>query len=86
MNMDKAEKKAFDKVINVLTEHNLVHTKDYIVQNYNEGCFYIRFCKKRYVVLNVQYFYERIPDITIFKIKHSSDGTMFLNIKVRIRR
>ena len=70
-NMD--EKCAFDKVINVLTDHNLRLTKDYFIDTYSKGCFYIRFCSRSYVVLDVEYFYEMIPDITIFKIKQRNE-------------
>lgn len=86
MKYGKDEKKVFDRLINVLTEHNLRQSQDYIIEHYNQGCFYIRFCSKKTFVLDVDYFYERIPDIIIFKIKHGSDGIMFLNIKIRIRK
>lgn len=79
------EKCAFDKVINVLTDHNLRQTRDYVIENYSRGCFYIRFCPRRYVVLDIEYFYEMIPDISVFKIKHSGD-MMYLNLKVRLRK
>ena len=78
------EKQIFDKVIHILTEHNLTLSRDYIIKNYNNGCFYIQFCKRQFVILDIMYFYEMIPDITIFKIKYN-DGMMFLNMKVRIR-
>lgn len=78
------EKCAFDKVVNVLTDHNLRQTKDYVIENYNKGCFYIRFCARRYIVLDIEYFYEMIPDISIFKIKYDA-GIMYLNIKIRLR-
>ena len=54
------------------------------IKNYNNGCFYIEFCKKQYVMLDIMYFYDMIPDITIFKIK-SNNGVLGLNIKIRIR-
>ena len=78
------EKQVFDKVVNILTEHNLVLSKDYTVKNYNNGRFYIEFCKKQYVMLDIMSFYDMIPDITIFKIK-SNNGVLGLNIKIRIR-
>lgn len=78
------EKGAFDKVIYTLKEHHLRRGRDYIIEHYNKGCFYIRFCPKQATILDVQYFYERIPDITIFKIKYSRDA-MYLNLKIRIR-
>lgn len=78
------ERCAFDKLINVLTEHNLRQTKDYVIENYSKGCFYIRFCPYRYIVLDIEYFYEMIPDISIFKIKYDA-GTMYLNVKIRLR-
>ena len=78
------EKQAFDKVINILTEHNLTLSRDYVIKNYNNGCFYIQFCEKQFILLDVMYFYEMIPDITIFKIKYSNKQ-MFLNIKIRLR-
>ena len=86
MKVKKDEKKVFDRLINVLTEHNLRQSRDYFIEHYNNGCFYIRFCSKQTFILDIEYFYERIPDITIFKIKYGSDGVMFLNIKIRIRR
>lgn len=86
MAWDKDEKKVFDRLINVLTEHNLRMSKDYTIEHYNKGCFYIRFCPRRHVMLDIEYFYERIPDITVFKVKHGSDGMLFINVKIRIRR
>ena len=44
------EKQAFDKVINILTEHNLT-PRDYVIENYNKGCFYIKFCPKQFILL-----------------------------------
>ena len=85
MSMEKEEKCAFDKVINVLTDHNLVQTKDYVIKNYNKGCFYIRFCPKQHTVLDIEYFYEMIPNISIFKIKYDY-GIMYLNLKIRLRK
>lgn len=78
------ERCAFDKVINMLTEHNLRLSKDYIIEHYSKGCFYIRFCPRSYVVLDIEYFYEMIPDITVFKVKHYGKS-MYLNIKIRLR-
>ena len=77
------EKQAFDKVINILTEHNLT-SRDYVIENYNKGCFYIKFCPKQFILLDIMYFYEMIPDIAIFRIKYSNKQ-MFLNIKIRLR-
>ena len=78
------EKSAFSHVINVLTDHNLRQSRDYVIESYNKGCFLIRFCPKRFYLLDIQYFYEMIPDIVIFKIKRSHD-VFYLNIKIRLR-
>lgn len=86
MKDERIEKKVFDRVVNTLTEHNLVISKDYVIEHYNEGCFYIRFCNKRPIVVDIQYMYERIPDISILKIKNTTDGTLYMNLKVRLRR
>lgn len=83
--IDLDEKQAFDRVINVLTEHNYRLSKDYIIKHYNDGCFYIEFCPRQFVILDVEYFYERIPDIVVFKI-FNKHGVMNLNIKIRLRR
>lgn len=82
----KDEKKVFNQLISVLTEHNLKQSRDYVIEHYSHGCFYIRFCSKKVFLLDIDYFYECIPDIIIFKIKHSSDGIMFMHIKIRIRK
>ena len=78
------EKQAFDRMINALTDHNLVLSKDYIIQSYNKGCFNIKFCPRQRITIDIQYLYEMIPDIVICKITHTKD-TMFLNIKIRLR-
>ena len=78
------EKQAIDRVINVLTEHNLRQTSDYIFKKMHHGCFNIAICPHRYAVIDVQYFYDRIPDIKVFKIQQKGDY-MNLIIKVKIR-
>ena len=78
------EKQAFDRVINVLTEHNLYQTQDYIIERYHNGCFTIRICPHRFAVLDIQYIYSRIPDIKIFKVKQSKN-IMTIILKIRLR-
>lgn len=85
MEHDEVEKKAFDKIINCLTDHNLRLTIDYTIEHYNDGCFLIKFCPRRSFMLDIEYFYEMVPNITIFKVGYSG-GVMKLNIKVRLRR
>lgn len=83
------EKQAFDKLINCLTDHNLVQSKDYYFRDTNHGCFNVVFCPKRCVYLDVAYFYEMIPDIRVFKIKYCDNKlgsrTMNLTIKIHLR-
>ena len=50
----------------------------------HHGCFNIAICPHRYAVIDVQYFYDRIPDIKVFKIQQKGDY-MNLIIKVKIR-
>lgn len=78
------EAQAFDKVINCLTDFNLRQPKDYIIKYYKNGCFVIRLCPHRYSVIDVQYFYDNVPDIKIFRFKQKRD-IVELNIKVKIR-
>lgn len=76
------EKEALDAVINCLTDCNLRQTKDYIIKIARNGCFNIALCPHRYAVLDIQYFYDNIPDIIVFKLKQKRD---YVNIVIKIR-
>lgn len=78
------EAQALDKVINCLTDFNLVAPKDYIIKHYKNGCFNIRLCPHRYAVFDVQYFYNSVPGIKVFRFKQKKD-VVELNIKIKIR-
>ena len=78
------EKQAIDRVINVLTEHNLRQRSDYVFRHMKYGCFNIALCPHRYAVLDIQYFYDNIPDIKVFKIQQKGDY-MNIIIKIKIR-
>lgn len=78
------EKEALDAIINCLTDCNLRQTKDYIMEISKHGCFYIFLCPHRYAVLDIQYFYDNIPDIIAFKIKQKRDYVSIV-IKIRFR-
>lgn len=76
------EKQAIDRVMNVLTEHNLRQGTDYIFRHMSHGCFNIALCPHRYAVLDIEYFYDNIPDIKIFKIQQKKD---YVNIILKIK-
>lgn len=76
------EKQAIDRVINVLTDHNLREGQDYFFKKMEHGCFNIVICPHRYAVLDIQYFYDNIPDIKIFKIQQKRD---YMNILIKIK-
>ena len=76
------EKQAIDRVMNVLTDHNLRQGKDYIFKQMSHGCFNIALCPHRYAVIDVHYFYDNIPDIKVFKIQQKKD---YVNILIRIK-
>ena len=78
------EAQAWDKLINCLTDFNLIAPKDYIIKSYKNGCFLIRFCPTRYSVLDIQYMYDNIPDIKVLRIKQKKD-IIEMNIKIKIR-
>ena len=78
------EKQAIDRVINILTDHNLTQTKDYIFKHVSHGCFNIILCPHRYALIDVQYFYDNLPDIKIFKIQQKNEHVHIL-IKIKIR-
>lgn len=78
------EEQAITKVINVLTEHNLRQGTDYRLNHITNGCFHISLCPKRNAVLDIEYFYDNIPDIKVFKIQQKGDY-MNISIKVRLR-
>lgn len=77
------EAQAFNAVINMLTEHN-IRKEEYLLEYNGNGCFHVKFCPKRHVVLDIIYILENIPDIKIFKIKNVKD-TMYLILKIKIR-
>lgn len=79
--MNEAE--AFDNIINMLTEHN-IRKEEYLMEYNGNGNFYIKFCPKRHVTIDVMYFLENIQDIKVFKIKNVKD-TMYLILKIKIR-
>ena len=76
------EKRAFDKLMNVLQEHNLRHGTDFIFKTASHGCFNIMLCPHSYAVLDIEYFYDNIPDIVVFKIQQKRE---FINIIIKIR-
>lgn len=78
------EKQIFDRVMNVLTDHNLRQGEDFILKKASHGCFNIALCPHRYAVIDVQYFYDNIPDIKIFKMQQKREYVNLL-IKVKIR-
>lgn len=78
------EEQAITRVINVLTDHNLRQTKDYIFKHISHGCFNIALCPHRYALLDVGYFYDHIPDIKVFKIQQKKEYVHIL-IKIKIR-
>lgn len=78
------EREALDKLINVLTEHNLVLGKDYVFKNATHGCFNIAICPHRYAVIDFLYFYDNVPDIKVFKAQQKGDYINLL-IKIKIR-
>lgn len=78
------EREVFDKLINVLVDNNLKLGRDYIIKEYHHGCFTIHFCPRRYAVLDIQYIYDQIPDIKVFRIKQFRDE-MVAVIKIKIR-
>ena len=84
MMMTMNEVEIFNRVIDVLGENNLRQGEDYIISRYNHGCFKIHICPRRYAVLDIHYFYERLPDIKIFKIKQYRDRiTIVLKVTKR---
>ena len=54
------EKQAIDKVMNVLTDHNMRQGNDYVFKKMSHGCFNIAICPHRYAVLDIQYIYDNI--------------------------
>lgn len=77
------ESDAFNYIRNMLVEHN-IHHNEYIIKYNSNGCFNIDICPRRLAVLDIQYIYDTIPDIKVFKVKH--DGArMRIVIKLRIR-
>ena len=78
------EEQAITKVINVLTDHNLRQGIDYRFNHISKGCFNISICPRRNAVLDIEYFYNNIPDIRVFKIQQKGDYMSVL-IKVRLR-
>lgn len=76
------EKESIDAVINCLTDHNLIHKKDYIFKHISDGCFNIRLCPHRYALIDVVYFYKNIPDIKIFKIQQKGE---YINILIKVK-
>lgn len=81
MKINEAE--AVNSIINLLTEHN-IRKEEYLMEYNGNGNFYIKFCPKRHVTIDVIYILENIPDIKIFKIKNVKD-TMYLILKIKIR-
>lgn len=78
------EKEAIDAVMNCLIDCNLRHPKDYVMEIARHGCFHIMLCPHRYAVLDIQYFYDNIPDIIAFKIKQKKNYVSII-LKIRIR-
>lgn len=78
------EKQAIDKVMNVLTDHNMRQGNDYVFKTMSHGCFNIAICPHRYAVLDIQYIYDNIPDIKVFKIQQKRDY-MNLILKIKLR-
>ena len=78
------EKQILDKIQNVLIDHNLRQPRDYVITSYNKGCCLITLCPHRYAILDIQYFYDMIPDIKVFRIKQKRD-VVEINIKVKMR-
>lgn len=78
------EAQAFDKVINCLTDFNLRSPKDYTIKYYKNGHFHIRLCPHRYAVFDIQYFYDNVPDIKIFRFKQKYN-IIDIHIKIKIR-
>lgn len=85
MKRDKKEKEVINKLINCFIDQGIVQSQDFIIEEYNHGCFMVRFCPRRNVVLDIHYFYEMIPDIKIFKLEHNH-GIMKMYIKIKIRK
>lgn len=78
------EKQAIDRVMNVLTDHNMIQGNDYVFKKMNHGCFNIAICPHRYAVLDIQYIYDNIPDIKVLKIQQKGDY-MNLILKIKLR-
>lgn len=76
------EKQAIDRIINVLTDHNLYLEKDYIFKHASHGCFNISICPHRYALIDILYFYDNIPDIKAFQIQQKGD---YINILIKIK-
>ena len=68
--------------MNVMTDHNLRQGSDFIFKKASHGCFNIALCPHRYAVLDIQYIYDNIPDIVVFKIQQKKD---YINIIIKIR-
>lgn len=79
---EKKEKKIIDKLIKCLADQHLYLAKDYKIEEYHAGCFIIRFCPNKLMMLNIQYIYDIMQNIIIFKIQHSKN-TLKMHIKIR---
>ena len=76
------EKQAIDRVVNCLTDHNLRQGKDYMLRHISHGCFNIALCPHSYAVIDIQYFYDNIPDIKVFKIQQKRE---YVNIHIKVK-
>lgn len=78
------EDQAIKKVIDVLSDHNLGQGTDYRLNHIENGCFDITICPRISAILDIEYFYNNIPDIKIFRIQQK-DNYMSILLKVRLR-
>ena len=69
-------------IINCLNDCNLRQTRDYILMSASHGCFNIALCPHRFAVIDIQYFYDNIPDIVVFRLKQKKE---YVNIVIKVR-
>ena len=78
------EEQSITRIQNILMGHNLRQPQDYIFNHVENGCFNISICPHRYAVIDIEYFYNNLPDIKAFKIQQKGKY-MNLLIKVKLR-
>ena len=78
------EEQSITKIQKILMEHNLRQPRDYIFNHVENGCFNISICPHRYAVIDIEYFYNNLQDIKVFKIQQKGKYINLL-IKVKLR-